>query len=288
MRIHRDVIYLICIFMVVILSGGCGVSNFFKMRESDKQYLKSMVTAPQTPEFHRYHIGHNRIRYVEMGPDTLPIVLFIHGAPSSLSFWKNYFRDSTLTSHAKLVAIDRPGYGYSSFGKLYLSYYQQAKLLAPVVEKYGQTNKLIIVGSSYGGPLTALLAAQYSHLVDGVVLISSAIAPGEEAIWNITRVIDSPIGEFFPHVLQIATAEKLNHRRMLEEISGEWEKVVCPVVSLHGTLDDLIYPSNLSFVMKNFTKAPRKATMMGGFKHNIAYGQTTKVVSKIIELIEQE
>lgn len=52
---------------------------------------------------------------------------------------------------ARVIAADRPGYGYSGFGKLYLSYYTQAALLAPIIKKYGANRKLILVGSSYGG-----------------------------------------------------------------------------------------------------------------------------------------
>src|SRR5690348_15338240 len=48
------------------------------------------------------HIGYYKsrgrdIRYVEVGEDTSkPTLLFIHGAPSSLSYWKSYLSDSVL------------------------------------------------------------------------------------------------------------------------------------------------------------------------------------------------
>jgi len=255
------------------------------MRESDKTFNASFCDGDCKPEFERYWIKSNRVRYCSMGSDTLPIVLFIHGAPASISFWKPFFKDSALLSMAKVVAVDRPGYGYSSFGKLYLSYYAQAKMLAPVIKKYGQKGKLILVGSSYGGPLCALLAAQYPDIVDGLLLISSSIAPGEEAIWDIAKVIDSPIGEFFPKVLQVATAEKLNHKRMLEEIEGEWNKVRCPTIMLHGSEDELIYPTNASFVFSHFKKAKKSISILGGLKHNIVVTKPAIVVKKIVELL---
>lgn len=222
-----------------------------------------------------------------MGCDSLPVVLFIHGAPASISFWKPFFRDSSLLSMAEVVAVDRPGYGYSSFGQLYLSYYTQAQLLAPLIRKYGTNRKLILVGSSYGGPLCALLAAQYPDLVSGLLLISSSIAPGEEAIWRVTRLIDSPIGEFFPRVLQVATAEKIHHKKMLEEIKGEWDKVICPTIMLHGSEDELIYPTNASFVFRNFKKAPKSISILGGLKHNIVMTKPDYVIRKIRELLDQ-
>ena len=255
------------------------------MRESDKTFNSAFCGSDCQPQFDRYRIKGNRVRYVSVGSDTLPTVLFIHGAPASISFWKPFFKDSSLLSIARVAAVDRPGYGYSSFGNLYLSYYAQAALLAPVIKKLGSKNKLILVGSSYGGPLCALLAAQYPNLVDGLLLISSSIAPGEEAIWDIAKVIDSPIGEFFPRVLQVATAEKLNHKKMLEEISDEWGKVICPTILLHGSEDELIYPTNATFVFSKFKKAPKSISILGGLKHNIVVTKPAIVVNKIMELL---
>jgi len=143
-----------------------------------------------------------------------------------------------------------------------------------------------LVGSSYGGPLCALLAAQYPEYVSGLLLVSSSIAPGEENIWKITRLIDSPIGELFPRVLQVATAEKVHHKRMLEEISGEWAKIRCPIIMLHGSQDDLIFPTNASFVYNKFKKAPRKITIMGGLKHNIVVTRPDIIVEKILKLLD--
>jgi pimeloyl-ACP methyl ester carboxylesterase len=270
---------------LVTLNSSCLTVNFFKMRESNKEFNKGL-SQKQKVIFEKYRIKRNKIRYCHNGSDSLPVVLFIHGAPASISFWKPFFQDSALTSIAELVAVDRPGYGYSSFGKLYLSYYTQAALISPIIKKYGKCRKLILVGSSYGGPLCALLAAQYPEYVSGLLLVSSSIAPGEENIWKITRLIDSPIGELFPRVLQVATAEKVHHKRMLEEISGEWAKIRCPIIMLHGSQDDLIFPTNASFVYNKFKKAPRKITIMGGLKHNIVVTRPDIIVEKILKLLD--
>lgn len=275
---------IIFLISTLLFITGCTTANYFKMRESDKTFTSGFC-GESCPKFERYKIRTNKVRYCSVGCDTLPVVLFIHGAPASISFWKPFFKDSALLSMAEVVAVDRPGYGYSSFGQLYLSYYAQARMLAPLIKKYGTNRRLILVGSSYGGPLCALLAAQYPELVNGLLLVSSSIAPGEEAIWKITKLIDSPIGEFFPRVLQVATAEKLHHKKMLQEIEGEWGKVVCPTILLHGSADELIYPSNASFVFNKFKKAPKSISILGGLKHNIVVTKPEIIVGKITELL---
>ncbi|MCO6461353.1 MAG: alpha/beta hydrolase [Saprospiraceae bacterium] len=276
----------LCLIILLFLLPGCSSLNYFKMRESDKVFNQGLKNSEKV-QFERYRIKRNHIRYCHSGSDSLPVVLFIHGAPASLSFWKPFFQDSLLKSKAELVAVDRPGYGYSSFGRLYLSYYTQASLLAPIIEKYGKNRQLILVGSSYGGPLCALLAARFPEYVSGLLLVSSSIAPGEEAIWNITHLIDSPLGEFFPRVLQVATAEKIHHRKMLEEIKGEWSHILCPLVMLHGSEDELIFPTNVSFVYSKFWRAPKQITILGGLKHNIVDTRPKIVVEKIMELLNQ-
>ena len=74
-------------------------------------------------------------------------------------------------------------------------------------------------------------------------------------------------------------------KRMLEEIEGEWNKVRCPTIMLHGSEDELIYPTNASFVFSHFKKAKKSISILGGLKHNIVVTKPTIVVSKIVELL---
>ena len=64
------------------------------------------------------HIGYfeaagRKVRYVRTGDSSGATILFIHGAPSSMSYWRNYLTDSILLTRATMYAADRPGYGYS-------------------------------------------------------------------------------------------------------------------------------------------------------------------------------
>ena len=45
--------------------------------------------------------------------DNSILVCFIHGAPGSGMDFKKYMIDSNLLSHARLMIVDRPGYGNS-------------------------------------------------------------------------------------------------------------------------------------------------------------------------------
>src|SRR4051812_3092391 len=63
------------------------------------------------------HTDNVPIHYVQTGNDTLPTLLFIHGSPGSWTAFKPYLKDTALLKRYRLVAIDRPGFGYSHFGR---------------------------------------------------------------------------------------------------------------------------------------------------------------------------
>lgn len=113
-------------------------------------------------------IDGNRIHYVETGQGR-PI-LFIHGLGGTL----HHFRQPLFGRlHGyRLVALDRPGSGYSSLapgasGRLR----QQARVLASFIEAAG-LEKPLLVGHSLGGAVALAVALDHAWLVSGLALIS--------------------------------------------------------------------------------------------------------------------
>jgi pimeloyl-ACP methyl ester carboxylesterase len=60
--------------------------------------------------------GHN-LHYIETGNAQKP-TLILHGSPGSWNAFKEYLQDTTLLKKYRMIAIDRPGFGYSDFGML--------------------------------------------------------------------------------------------------------------------------------------------------------------------------
>ena len=58
-----------------------------------------------------YDAQSRRIYYAVIGDDHLPALLFIHGAPASMTIYKDFFRDEELLKRFAMYAVDRPGYG---------------------------------------------------------------------------------------------------------------------------------------------------------------------------------
>jgi pimeloyl-ACP methyl ester carboxylesterase len=168
----------------------------------------------------------------------------VHGSPSSMVKYRRWFSDPSFFGKTKLVAVDRPGYGKSGYGRSVASIARQAELLAPVVEKLSQRGPIVVYGSSYGGSVAARLAMNHPDKIKALVLQSASVQPNAERTPKIARVIRSPAGLVFPKWARVATREKFAHSSALEDIQDGWSHIECPVWILHGGLDDLIYPSN--------------------------------------------
>lgn len=233
--------------------------NFTEMRLSDAT-LKQVLS--DNPFHYQARIDYHeqdgrRLRYLEIGRDSLPLIVFIHGAPSSLSFWKGMLKDSALLSKAKLLAVDRPGYGHSGYGRPEISVKKQAQLIGNLIRKIApQHPSVILHGSSYGGTVAARLAMDFPDLVDGLLLQSASVMPGKEKTYWISYPTHHwSMRWLVPGSLRTANAEKLSHREQLEAMSPFWDRIRSATVILHGTADGLIYPDNACYAEERLINA---------------------------------
>ncbi|MGB3546283.1 MAG: alpha/beta hydrolase [Saprospiraceae bacterium] len=228
----------------------------FDMRLDDSELQAEFITRGIRVQAEvGYFLGdeaefHRRLRYVSITDSTKtdrPLIAFIHGAPSSTAFWLGLMSDSTLLERADIIAVDRPGYGSSGYGRPLISVKDQAKLVADLLEdqlRPGQ--KLIVHGSSYGGTVSSRLAMDYPDMVDGLLLQSASTLRDFEKTFWISYPTSNPILSWLvPGAIHTANLEKLNHAGQLDELdAGPWSNVRAHTVILHGTADWLIYPEN--------------------------------------------
>lgn len=263
-------IFFVLLLVVIGLFAG---AYWLDYQQRDEVVLRRFQGQRVQPRLQRYTLGDRTIRFLESAPDSAPdrpVVLFVHGAPSSLTFFNAFFQDTALVHHARLVAVDRPGYGSSDFGRVETSIVRQAELLQPLIQRYRNAPFLVLVGSSYGGSLAARLAMNNPEAVSHVVFVSSALGPGLEYTFPISYWIDEPpLRWLIPQLILNANDEKLAHRQALEEILPDWGRVRAGVTFLHGLRDELVYPSNVEFARKKLVHARVKQFILPESRHDI-------------------
>ncbi len=107
-----------------------------------------------------------KLRYLER-PGREPAVLLIHGLPGTAED----FEDVTPLIGHRTIAIDRPGYGFSTGG--YFPFARQLQAVHEVIEKL-HLGHPILVGHSYGGTISLAYGERHPAEVKGLVLVDAA------------------------------------------------------------------------------------------------------------------
>ena len=263
---------------------------FIQFRDNDRELQNYFSGKKIKADINYYSSGGRRLRYIRIGNENArATILFIHGAPSSISYFKNYLSDPNLTSQAELFAVDRPGYGYSGFGDPQPSIEAQAEMIRPILDSLHHINHpVILVGVSYGTSVACRLAMDHPGLVDGLVLVAPALAPGEEKVPGIATTMESPVFKWMiPRMFISANAEKLSHEAELRKMLPGWKKIRVPVVYLQGAEDGLVYPSNAMFAKRELIHAAcLDITMIPGKGHLIAFSEQGLIGKSIFEMLQ--
>ena len=280
-----------CYFSIALLGFLAVGYEFAEDRLSDRQLITSLSNNPYgfVAKVKHFIQSDRPMRYVEIGKDDRPLIVFIHGAPSSSAFWLSLLRDSLLLRKAKLLAVDRPGYGYSGYGKPEVSVKKQAALIATILKEKRKTHRKIIVdGSSYGGTVTSRLAMDYPELVDGILLQSASTEPGAETTYWISYPTSHwSLKWLIPGSIQVANSEKLSHKTQLEAMTKGWERIRSACILLHGEDDTLIDPSNLAYARERLRNARvLESRLFAGSKHDLLWTQRQALVQSLLKLVD--
>lgn len=282
----RIAVWSLILFILVLLIGD----RFIQFRMDDKDLKAWFESRHIEPQINYYKSQGRSVRYIQTGVDTNASILFIHGAPSSLSYWKGYLSDSRLLKRATLYAVDRPGYGYSGLGDPLPDMATQASIIKLILDSLHKAHHpVIVVGVSYGSPIACRLAMDYPELVDGIVLIAPPLGPGQERIFWFTYIIENPLLNWFiPRMLQSANREKVHHREELTKMLPLWPRIHVPVNYLQGMNDGLVNPDNADFAKTHLTNAPSlNIQMIPGRGHLIAFNEEERITHAILDMLDK-
>jgi len=111
----------------------------------------------------------------EKGDGDGPPVILLHGASVNLRDWSFDLMDR-LAQGRRVIAMDRPGFGYSGRGPGAWPPQKQAAHLRAAARQLG-AEKPIVVGHSWGGAVAVAWGLDFPEDVTGVVPVSGATMP---------------------------------------------------------------------------------------------------------------
>ncbi len=261
--------------------------EFMKFRKSDeKQRAMFEEKGLQGVDFQSYEFDGQVMHFTKMGNDSLPLVLMLHGAPGSSSACLGYLMDTALTNHACVIAVDRPGYGYSDFGKAERSLVKQAAAIRPILEKY-RPKKIVLAGHSYAGPVIARMAIDFPQLVDGLIIVAGSIDPALEPHYWWQGPLDwKAICWMLPPAFRVSNQEILPLPEQLEAMLPFWGNITCPVTVIQGTRDNLVHPGNADFAERMLTNSSKlEIVRMEGGSHFVFWTQQELIVQEILKIV---
>ncbi|HEY4286988.1 MAG TPA: alpha/beta hydrolase [Puia sp.] len=285
LRIFLGILIALIVFLLIF-------DRLVQFRMDDKEIFAWFRNQDQKiqPQIGYFKAEGRTIRYMQVGNNPDATVLFIHGAPSSMSYWKSYMSDSILLSRATLYAIDRPGYGYSGLADPLPDIAKQAHAAELIIDSLHKAHHpVIVVGVSYGAPIASRLVMDNPDLADGLVLMAPPLGPGREKIFWFTYPVENPVVHWVvPRMLQTANTEKIHHKDELTKMLPLWDRIHIPVIYLQGREDELVDTSNATFAREHLTKVPfLDIRMIPGRGHLIAFAEKDRIEKAILELLDK-
>ncbi len=173
-------------------------------------------------------------------------LVFVHGSPGGAGVWATQF--NAPFPNANLFAYDRPGFGKSKPARAQPHLQEQVDALMTLLTCV-TTNRVLLVGHSYGSPIALLAALEHPDKIGGALLIGGDVDPAQEKPWWVQYIFGwRATSWLLPHALRQCNREMLTVRADLIKMQKLLPNVAVPVVMLHGDHDPLVPVANVAWL----------------------------------------
>ena len=120
--------------------------------------------------FHKVNVDGINLFYREAGPKDAPVILLLHGFPTSSHMFRNLIPQ--LADRYHVIAPDYPGYGQSDMppvGQFAYTFDHVAQLMNGLTEKLGLAHYTMYV-QDYGAPVGFRLAHDHPERINAIVV----------------------------------------------------------------------------------------------------------------------
>lgn len=264
-----------------------------KIFEQEAEYFEAQVH-DNTAITHDYIEQHNfKLFFASAGAINKPAVVFIHGTPGSWRAGARYLTEPALLERARVVVLDRPGWGESRLPNAGVeqSFQTQAAMIAPLLKKLQKENGnqgVVLIGHSLGASLAPRIAMDHPQEVSAMLLLSGSLNPklGAPRWYNRLAslgVVSWAIGS----EMRRANAEIMALRAQLEAMTDCWSALRIPITVMQGQEDTLVSPHNIEFAAQVMPAEILKIIDLEEASHFLPWENRPLVVAETLELIDQ-
>lgn len=277
------------IFILILAYIALNLAGCFTFRLSEKEKRSFFKDAPVQVEYKSYvwdtalqrHL-HYAITTNSEAPNLL---VFVHGSPGSGSNFYDFLKDSILLTHFQMASVDRPGFGYSDFGRAEPSLQEQARSLSHLLQNH-RNQQIFLLGHSLGGPVIVETALLYPDMVQGLFILAGSVAPELEPKepWR-KWLSPAPLRWILPRSFRVSNDEILPLKPQLQQMDTQWHNIKAYVYVLQGMKDNLVHPGNAAYIESKLNEKVTVVTLKGG-NHFIPFMHPEIVRQHLINFIQ--
>jgi len=272
----RSIYFTLAFGLLYLLLAGCSSPYESNNDLLDKKSIRSSI----------YQIEDREIHYVERTGEG-PTILFVHGTPGSWEAFRYYLANEELASKARLLSVDRPGFGGSSETGVISRLSEQARLLSPLLSREQETDKVLLVGHSLGAPIAARMALDYPDNIAGLLLIAPSLDPVlEKPRWYNRLASFRAVQWVVPSELKRANDEVMTLPGELEVLEPLWQLLRVPVTVVQGMEDKLVNPANIDFLENRIDNCLKSVRIKNG-GHFIIWKQPDLILQELHALLDR-
>lgn len=239
----------------------------------NKQYIHD-------PEFQ------SQVLVIQTGMQHPKTVILVHGLGSiGLKDWMGVIRHLEKNYH--VIALDLPGFGYSSPAKGRYTPTRYAQVIKNITERF-QINRPIVVGHSLGGAVALRFAARYPDRLEKLVLVDVAGILERTAFLKHSTALPAPSTKQPQFIQQVVDAVDYLRNSLVEQTGfvpdpmqaifqndDAWQWLVSDSPNTNAAL---------SLVSENYSRAvfetASPTTLIWGSEDKVAPLRTGKVLAK--------
>jgi len=270
----------ICLISMPILILSC-----IEFRISDEE-AKEELGESSNILFGDLEVDGRNMHYAFTDNQKAVMAVFIHGSPGSWNAFIEYFKADSLLQEIDILAIDRPGFGNSGYGKAEPSLEKQSYQIKQVLDQFDHESK-ILIGHSLGGPVIARMAMDYPKLFDGLVLVAPSIDPQLEKKEWYRNAIKTKLGSAMtPEEFEVSNDEIVPLKGELQKMIPLWRNIKIPTIVIQGTADRLVPKENADFAKKMLPDSLVEIKMLKEVNHFIPWSHPHEIIIAIQYLLD--